>query len=164
MNLGEIWRSRLKGICRNPPFPPETVKKFREGEMGKPEHARGRAKFRPPKQASLSPWPTWYLTYETRCGNPLVFIQVFPGCRCRFAEVGEVLLRDPSPAGFWRPEFDPPPGNKRGFLMPPFNFFTASLFQRGKKRKESSIESPKSSPPFEKGRTGGIFGKAFLKR
>jgi hypothetical protein len=36
-------------------------------------------------------------------------------------------------------------------------------FQRGKKWKEFSID-PQSSPPFEKGRTGGISGKAFSKR
>jgi hypothetical protein len=37
------------------------------------------------------------------------------------------------------------------------------LFQKGKEGKEFSIDS-KSSPPFEKGRTGGISGKAFSKR
>jgi hypothetical protein len=36
------------------------------------------------------------------------------------------------------------------------------LFQRDEG--ESSIEIPKGSPPFEKGRTGGISGKAFSKR
>ena len=35
------------------------------------------------------------------------------------------------PAGFWRREFSPPPGNKKGFSIPPFEFFHSFLFQRG---------------------------------
>jgi hypothetical protein len=33
--------------------------------MGRPEHARGRAKFTPPKQALVSPWPARYLIKGT---------------------------------------------------------------------------------------------------
>jgi hypothetical protein len=45
----------------------------------------------------------------------------------------------------------------------PVEFFHSFPFPKEEKA-ESSIESPKSSPPFEKGGTGGISGKAFLKR
>jgi hypothetical protein len=67
--------------------------------------------------------------------------------------------------GFGEWEAVPSPGDgKRVFWLPDLNFFTASLFQRGKKRKEFSIDFPKNSPPFGKGRTGGISGKTFSKR
>jgi hypothetical protein len=46
---------------------------------------------------------------------------------------------------------------------PPVEIFSQLAFSKEGKR-ESSIESSKSSPPFEKGRTGGISGKAFSKR
>ena len=37
-----------------------------------------------------------------------------------------MLHSHPSPAGFWRHEFAPSPGNKKGFFLPQLKFFTAS--------------------------------------
>ena len=73
----------------------------------------------------------------------------------------EVLYGPPSPAGFWRREFGPPPYTKRGLRLPPLNFFTASLFQRGKKWKESSAGCRKTLLPLEKGGREGFLVKAF---
>jgi hypothetical protein len=47
-------------------------------------------------------------------------------------------------------------------LGPPlFNFFTASLSQRGKKRKEFWIESPKALLPLKKGGREGFPARPF---
>jgi hypothetical protein len=105
--------------------PPEAVKKFRQREIGGAGDARGRAKVTPPKQALISPWPTGYLSHGSRNDHPFVFVKVFASCRRRSAEVGEVLRGHASPAGFWRCEFAPSPGNERGLRLPPFNFFRA---------------------------------------
>jgi hypothetical protein len=53
------------GVPPSPPHPTffpqrEAVKKFREREIGGPQHAQGKAKFTPPKQALFSPWPRRY--------------------------------------------------------------------------------------------------------
>ena len=53
--------------------------------------------------------------------------------------------------------------NQEKLFSPPVEFFRSFPFSKGEKA-ESAIESPKSSPPFEKGRTGEISGKAFSKR
>jgi hypothetical protein len=55
------------------------------------------------------------------------FNKVLPSCRRRSAEVEEVLHGHLLPAGFWRHEFAPSPGNEKGFFLPRLNFFTASL-------------------------------------
>jgi hypothetical protein len=52
-------------------------------------------------------------------------------------------------------------GNKRGLGLSPFNFFTASLSQKGKKRKEFSIESPKALLPLKKGGREGFLARPF---
>jgi hypothetical protein len=54
------------------------------------------------------------------------------------------------------------PNQEKLFPRPVESFHSLS-FPRGEKAKPS-LEISKSSPPFEKGRTGGIFGKAFSKR
>jgi hypothetical protein len=105
---------------------PEAVKKFRQQEFGWSGDARGRSKFTAPKQALISPWPARDLYHGSRNGRPFVLIRVFATCRRRSAEVGEVLSGHASPAGFWRREFAPSPGNKRGLCLPPFNIFTPS--------------------------------------
>ena len=54
-------------------------------------------------------------------------MKIFPNCRRRSAEALEVLYGPPSPAGFWRREFVPPPDNEKGLCLPSLIFFTASL-------------------------------------
>jgi hypothetical protein len=110
-----------------PPNPPEVVKKFRQQEFGRSGDARGRGKFTPPKQALLSPWPARYLNHGSRSDHPFVFKKVFASCRRRSAEVGKVVHGHAFPAGFWRCEFAPSPGNKSGLRIPLFNFLTTSL-------------------------------------
>jgi hypothetical protein len=144
-----------------PLHPPEAVKKFRQREFGGPGDARGRDKFTPPKQALVSPWPAWDLTHWSRSENQLVFIKILPSCRGHSAEVGKVLRGHLSPAGFWRRQFVPPPGNERGLSFPPLDFFTASLFQRGKKWKEFSLETPKALLPLKKGGREGFLARPF---
>jgi len=119
---------------RHPSPNPETVKKFRQREFGGPWDARGRSKFTPPKQALVSPWPARCFTHWSRRENPFGFMKIFPNCRRRSAEALEVLYGPPSPAGFWRREFVPPPDNEKGLCIPPWDFFTASLPPRGKGR------------------------------
>ena len=68
----------------------------------------------PPKQALVAPWPALYLIHSNRKENAFEFIEAKPSCRRHIAEVGEVLQDNASPAGFWRHEFGPPPGNKIG--------------------------------------------------
>jgi len=119
---------------KSPLPPPEAVKKIRPREIGGPGDARGRGKFTPPKQALISPWPTRYVSHGNRNDHPFVFIIVFASPPRRSAEFGEVLHGHVSPAGFWRREFAPSPGNDRGSRLPPSNFFTASLFLPGVKR------------------------------
>ena len=99
------------------------MKKFRQREIGWPGDARGRNKLTPPKQALVSPWPAWYLIPWSRSENQLVFIKILPSCRRRLTEVRKVLRGHLSPAGFWRRQFAPPPGNERGFSLLPSEFF-----------------------------------------
>ena len=73
--------------------------------------------------------------------NPFVFMKIFPNCRRRSAEVGEVLSGPPSPAGFWRREFGPPPDNEKGLRFPPLNLFTALLSKGGKNYLRTSSKS-----------------------
>jgi hypothetical protein len=87
-----------------------------------------------------------------------------PSCQRRSAEVEEVLHGHLSPAGFWRREFAPSPGNKRAFSLAQFEIFHSFPFSKGEKAEGILHRIPQSSPPFEKGRTGGMSGKAFSKR
>ena len=101
------------------------------------------------------------ITHWSRRENPIVFIKIFPFCSRRSAEALEVLPGPPSPAGLWRPEFGPPPDSEEGLRLPPLNFFTASLFQRGKMWKRSSTGCRKTLLPLEKGGREGFLVKAF---
>ena len=56
------------------------------------------------------------------------------------------------------------PGEGERLFPPSIDFFHRFPFSRGGKTEEFFIESLKSSPPFEKGRPGGISGKAVSKR
>jgi hypothetical protein len=111
--------------------------------------------------ALISSWPTRYLSHGNRNDHPFVFIVVFVSCRRRSAEVGEVLHGHASPAGFWRREFAPSPGNERGLRLRLFNFFTASLFQKGKKWKEFPLEFPQALLPLKKGGREGFLARPF---
>jgi hypothetical protein len=57
----------------------------------------------------------------------------------------------------------PPPDNEKGLCLPPLIFFTASLFQRGKKRKEFSSGYRKALLPLEKGGREGFLARPFQK-
>jgi hypothetical protein len=67
------------------------------------------------------------------------------------------------PPGFGAVNFPLPRATREAFRSIHLNFFTASLFQRGKRLKEFPLQSLASSPPFEKGRKGWISGRASSK-
>ena len=145
-----------------PLHPPEALKKFRQREIRGP-WMPGKGQIHAAKTGAGFSVADPALNLLEPKRESFCFYKNIPRLSASLGGSLGSASRSSIPPGFGGLNL-PLPRTTRKAYAPPLNFFTPSLFQRGKKWKEFSLEIPQSSPPFEKRRTGGISGKAFSKR